>query len=167
MREIELQRYGRNKNTTIDNTYISSGKYRRKFDRISSDESLNRLLFQLAKKMLTHRSGTLFEDMYWIDLESMKIVAKETDADIEEEIVYSEKTKNVVADYDNLLTIHSHPNSFPPSISDFNSNFRNNYSVGIIICHDGKIYMYGADEEVSEDYYNLTVAEYLKQGYNE
>ena len=27
--------------------------------------------------------------------------------------------------------------------------------------------MYGADEEISEDYYNLTVAEYLKQGYNE
>ncbi len=167
MHEIESQRYGRNKNTTINNTYINSGTYRRKFDNISSDESLNRLLFHLAKKILNHRSGTLFEDMYWIDLESMEIIAEETNADIEEEIVYSWKTKNVVANHDNLLTIHSHPNSFPPSISDFNSNFRNNYSIGIIVCHDGKIYMYSADEEISVDYYNLTVAEYLKQGYNE
>ena len=27
--------------------------------------------------------------------------------------------------------------------------------------------MYSAGEEISQDYYNLTVAEYLKQGYNE
>lgn len=65
------------------------------------------------------------------------------------------------------MTIHSHPNSFPPSISDINSNFCNNYSIGIIVCHNGKIYMYSAEEEISRDYYNLTVAEYLKQGYNE
>lgn len=53
--EIEEQRSGRNKNTTINNTYINSGKYRKKFDSISSDESLNCLLFQLAKKMLKKR----------------------------------------------------------------------------------------------------------------
>ncbi|MBR2036961.1 MAG: hypothetical protein IKA09_04460 [Lachnospiraceae bacterium] len=165
--EIEEQRSGRNKNTTINNTYINSGKYRKKFDSISSDESLNRLLFQLAKKMLEHRTGTLYEDMYWIDLETMNIVAEETDADVEEEIVYSVKTKRIIKKYNNLLTIHSHPNSFPPSISDINSNYLNNYSVGIIVCHNGKIYMYSADEEISQDYYNLTVAEYLKQGYDE
>lgn len=165
--EIEEQRSGRNKNTTINNTYINSGKYRNKFDSISSDESLNRLLFQLAKKMLEHRTGTLYEDMYWVDLDTMKIVAEETNADIEEEIVYSVKTKRIIKKYNNLLTIHSHPNSFPPSISDINSNYLNNYSVGIIVCHNGKIYMYSADEEISQDYYNLTVAEYLKQGYDE
>ena len=27
--------------------------------------------------------------------------------------------------------------------------------------------MYNAEEDISEDYYNLTVVEYLKQGYNE
>ena len=84
VREIEEQRSGRNRNTTINNTYINSGGYRKKFDNISSDESLNRLLFQLAKKMLLHRTGTLYEDMYWVDLETRKIVAEETDADIEE-----------------------------------------------------------------------------------
>ena len=167
IQEIEEQRHGRNKNTTINNTYINSGGYRKKFDSISNDESLNRLLFQLAKKMLTHRTGTLYEDMYWIDLESMKIVAEETDAEIEEEIIYSTKTKNVIKKYCNLLTIHSHPNSFPPSISDLNSNFLNNYSIGIIVCHNGKIYMYSADEEICPNYYYLTVAEYLKRGYNE
>ncbi|MBO5302912.1 MAG: hypothetical protein J6A92_02570 [Lachnospiraceae bacterium] len=27
--------------------------------------------------------------------------------------------------------------------------------------------MYSAEEDISQDYYNLTVAEYIKQGYNE
>jgi len=52
VQEIEEQRNGRNKNTTINNSYINSGKYRRKFDGISNDESLNHLVYQLAKKML-------------------------------------------------------------------------------------------------------------------
>lgn len=165
--EIEEQRYGRNKHTVINHTYINSGEYRKKFDYISNNMVLNRKLFKLAKKMLLHRSGTLYEDMYWIDLNTLEIVAEEVNTDIEEEVVYSEKTKGIVKEHSNLLTIHSHPNSFPPSISDFKSNFCNNYSIGIIICHDGKIYMYNAAEDISEEYYNLTVAEYIKQGYNE
>ena len=55
----------------------------------------------------------------------------------------------------------------PPRISDLNSNFWNNYSIGIVVCHNGKVYMYSTDEEISQEYYSLTVAEYLKQGFNE
>ena len=125
------------------------------------------MLYQLAKQILNHRSGTLFEDMYWIDSNNLKIVAEETSALIEKEIVYSEVTKKIVASSSDLITIHSHPNSFPPSISDFNSNFSNRYLVGIVICHDGRVYMYKAMEEIPVDYFNLTVVVYLKHGYNE
>lgn len=165
--EIEEQRYGRNKNTTINHGYINSGEYRNKFDLISGNLELNRLIYQLSKRMLKHRSGTLYEDMYWIDLDTLKVVAKETDANIEEEIKYSNRTPKAVKAYDNLITIHSHPNSFPPSIADINSNFNNGYVTGIIICHDGTIYLYRANEIVSEKYYQLTVAEYQNQGYND
>lgn len=167
IQEIEEQRRGRNKDTTIVHSYINSGQYRRKFDGISDNLELNRLLFKLAKKMLLHRSGTVYEDMYWIDLDTLQIVADETSKDIEEGIVYSTNTKKIVNSNNNLLTIHSHPNSFPPSIKDLNCNFLYNYSIGIIICHNGKIYMYNANENVSEKYYDLTVAEYLEQGYND
>ncbi len=61
--EDEGQRYGRNKDTAINHTYINSGSYRRKFDFISDSSELNRLIFQLSKKMLEHRSGTKFEDI--------------------------------------------------------------------------------------------------------
>lgn len=68
--EIEEQRYGRNKDTQINLSYIDSGEYRRKFDLLSGDPELNKLIYQLAKKILKHRSGTKFEDMYWINSET-------------------------------------------------------------------------------------------------
>lgn len=165
--EDEEQRYGRNKQTVINHTYINSGVYRRKFDMISASGKLNRLLYRLAKKMLEHRSGTKYEDMYWIDPESIMVVAEETESNSEEEIVYRESLIPKIRQYGNLVTIHSHPNSFPPSINDLNSNYSNHYSIGIVVCHDGRIFMYSSGQEINEDYYKLTVEEYLKSGYNE
>lgn len=166
-REIEEQRYGRNKDTVVDFSYIESGDYRRKFDMISDNAKLNRLLYQLAKRMLKHRSGTLYEDMYWIDLDTLEIVAEETNMKVEESIVYSKRTENVVKTCKNLMTIHTHPNSFPPSVSDLNSSFLNQYFLGIVICHDGTVYTYKSNLKLEETYCDLRVAKCRKQGYNE
>lgn len=66
-----------------------------------------------------------------------------------------------------MLTIHTHPDSFPPSIDDLNSNFDHGYVVGIVVCHDGRVFMYSANERVNENYYKLVVEGYIKNGYNE
>ncbi len=167
MRELEQQRKGRNKNTIIDYNYISSNKYRKKFDYISNDKKLNKLLYKIAKKMLLHRSGTEYEDMYWIDLINGKIVCKITDSKYKKKILYTTTIKKMIKKSENLLTIHTHPDSFPPSIDDINSNYDHNYEIGIVICHDGRVYMYSAEERINVNYYKLTVEDYLKNGYNE
>ena len=167
MRELEQQRKGRNKNTIIDYNYISSNRYRKKFDYISNDKKLNKLLYKIAKKMLLHRSGTEYEDMYWIDLINGKIVCKITDSKYKEKILYTTTIKKMIKKSENLLTIHTHPDSFPPSIDDINSNYDHNYEIGIVICHDGRVYMYSAEERINVNYYKLTVEDYLKNGYNE
>lgn len=117
--------------------------------------------------MLIHRSGTTFEDMYWIDLDSIKVVAKETNSSIPKRIEYSDSTKKIIGEYSNLLTVHTHPDSFPPSIEDLNSNYDHSYVVGIVACHDGRLYMYSANERINENYYKLVVEEFIKRGYNE
>lgn len=165
--EDEGQRYGRNKDTAINHTYINSGSYRRKFDFISNSPDLNRLIFQLSKKMLEHRSGTKFEDMYWIDAAHRRVIAKETESCSEEQIVYSNSIRSKISKYENLITLHSHPNSYPPSINDLNSNFINHYGLDIVACHDGKIFKYASNQEIREDYYKMVVEKYLKKGYNE
>lgn len=35
---LEFQRYGRNKSTLVNSTYISSGEYRNKFDKITDNK---------------------------------------------------------------------------------------------------------------------------------
>lgn len=167
MRELEQQRKGRNKNTIIHYNYISSNRYRKKFDYISNDKKLNKLLYKIAKKMLLHRSGTEYEDMYWIDLINGKIVCKITDSKYKKKILYTTTIKKMIKKSENLLTIHTHPDSFPPSIDDINSNYDHNYEIGIVICHDGRVYMYSAEERINVNYYKLTVEDYLKNGYNE
>lgn len=170
--ETEFQRTGRNKSTQINTAYINGGAYRKKFDLISDAKGLNRLLYYLAKKMLVHRTGTEYEDMYWIDLDRIAIVAEELNTGAAKRIMYSDKTRKIVEEYKNipekrLVTIHTHPSSFPPSIPDFNANFENGYNMGVVICHDGKVFLYSADEKLNEKYYNLLVAKKLKQGYND
>ena len=73
----EEQRYGRNKNTLVNKTYIEGGEYRRKFDNATDNQSVNKSLYDCAKKALKHRSGTLYEDMYWVDGTTGEAVAKE------------------------------------------------------------------------------------------
>ena len=52
---LEFQRYGRNKSTLVNSTYISSGEYRNKFDKITDNKDVNRALYIKAKEMLLHR----------------------------------------------------------------------------------------------------------------
>lgn len=126
--EDEEQRKGRNKATIVNKTYIESGEYRRKFDKITDSPELNRKLYQLAKRMLYHRSGTRFEDMYWIYADTLEVVAQETERNYEEKIVYSRSTKRIIKQHKNLITIHSHPGSFPPSVDDLMSNYKRKYA---------------------------------------
>ena len=167
MLELEEQRVGRNKDTIVNSAYLNSGEYKRKFDLISNNKELSRVLYRVAKNMLEHRSGTRYEDMYWIDLDTLHIVAQETNAEDEKKIVYSAATERTIKKYDNLLTIHTHPDSFPPSIDDLNSNFDHGYVVGIVVCHDGRVFMYSYNERGNENYYKLVVEGYIKNGYNE
>ena len=84
--EKEEQRYGRNKETAINHAYINSGEYRRKFDKITDNPDVNRALYYAAKQALIHRSGTRFEDMFWIDKTTGKVVGKILDSTIEEKL---------------------------------------------------------------------------------
>lgn len=165
--EDEEQRKGRNKATVINKTYIESVEYRRKFDKITDSPELNRKLYQLAKQMLYHRSGTRFEDMYWIDADTLEVVAQETERDYEEKIVYSRATRRIIRQHKNLITIHSHPGSFPPSVDDLKSNYKRKYALGIVVGHNGVVYLYYTIQGFRQNYFNIKVAEFRRMGYNE
>ena len=123
----EDQRYGRNKGTIVNKTYIESGEYRRKFDSIVDNPKIARILYSLAKEMLLHRSGTQIEDMYWIDADTGETVACVTNQkdDIKQKIIYTDAVKRAIEGRENLITMHTHPASLPPSPNDFNAYYQN------------------------------------------
>lgn len=48
MIELEEQRIGRNKETIVNHAYINSGEYKRKYDFISNNKELSRILYKLV-----------------------------------------------------------------------------------------------------------------------
>lgn len=166
---LENQRYGRNKDTLVNKTYLESGEYKRKFDNTTKNSDLNKALYQKAKEALVHRSGTVLEDMYWFDGDTGNVIAKEIDGTQERRVVYSSKTKKAVNAYERnkLVTLHTHPSSMPPSAGDFNACFRHGYKCGFIACHNGKIFGYTAEEELNERLYNMYIESYVKSNHSE
>lgn len=87
-----------------------------------------------AKEMLIHRSGTK----------------------------YSDSIHRAITGRKNVIAMHTHPCSMPPSIADFNSVYEHDYMLVIVICHNGKIYCYKSSEVITQSMHNLYVADYYK-----
>lgn len=163
---LENQRYGRNKATLVNKKYIESGDYRAKFDRITENPEINRILYAKAKEILLHRSGTLFEDMYWLDAQTGEVTASVLNEQSEQQITYTENLLRKIAGKD-LITIHNHPGSMPPSIDDFNSAFSHGYTLGVVICHDGSVFVCSAWQEVSIRLHDFYTDDFINLGYPE
>lgn len=164
---LENQRYGRNKNTLVNKTFIESGEYRRKFDYATDNPLVNKALYDCSKRALKHRSGTVLEDMYWIDCNTGKVILSVEDSVEERAIVYTDKIKNTIKDNTNILTLHTHPSSMPPSCSDLNSCFKNGYKIGFVACHNGRIFGYTSKELINEKLYSMYIESFIKDGYEE
>ena len=67
---------------------------------------------------------------------------------------------------ENLITLHTHPGSMPISIA-LNTCRRYNYVLGVIACHNGKVYICKSQQDVPQRLYSLYIANYLGDGYNE
>jgi len=93
---LENQRYGRNKDTLVNKSYIESGEYKRKFDNATDNPNVNKSLYICAKNALKHRSGTELEDMYWLDNESGDVIFSVTDSTDKRAIIYTEKLKKAI-----------------------------------------------------------------------
>ena len=164
---LENQRYGRNKETLVNKSYIDSGEYKRKFDNATDNPKVNKALYDCSKEALKHRSGTAFEDMYWIDATTGEIIHSVTDSTDERAIRYTESIKKALSGKSNIITLHTHPSSMPPSVDDFNSCYNNNYTEGYIACHNGKVFRYTSEQEISETLYNLYMNEFIEEGLEE
>lgn len=147
------KRSKRDQANSVDWKIVNSAEYRKKFSVLFDDEIIADRVYKKSIDILKHRDGTDFEDMYLIDPETKKVVASQTktetipvryESDRHQHVIYNQEMKRAIkkSKPKTLITIHNHPESYPPSGSDFSSAFRNEYGYGIIACHNGDVYGY-------------------------
>lgn len=127
------------------------------------------MIILMRKVCLGTRGTDPVNRMYWIDGNSGEVVAKIVDqsVDVKHKIIYTDAVKNAIKDYPNLITLHTHPSSMPPSPDDFNTFFQKNYSISLVICHDGTVYQYRSSQMISEELFGLYMKGYIESGYDE
>lgn len=160
----------KNNPTSINFDIINSPEYKEKFKGISGDSETDSLICEKARDMLKHRNNTYYEDMYLFDSEAKTVVGVQTHSEIPNEVVYNDSLNRAVKNSKpyTLISLHNHPESKPPSGSDFCSCGFRKYQKGVVCCHNGDVYLYQTgDKTFSSTLFDNTVDKYVKRGYNE
>ena len=159
----------KNQPTSVNWNYVESQEYRDKFNSITDNSEVNGTLYKKALDILEHRQNTEMEDMHLIDSETGKIVASQTHSKTPHLVDYNEEMKRAGKKYfGKLITIHNHPNSMPPSGADFTSNYRRGYKLGVVIAHNGDVYVYNnKDSSLTSRQVNYIFDNYPSQMWKE
>ncbi|MEG0510835.1 MAG: hypothetical protein RR988_03825 [Clostridia bacterium] len=143
----------------INKVYISSLEYRAKICSIHTNERVNNIIYKTIIRILKHRNGTLFEDMYLIHKDTGKILGVQIHSNSEKKITYNKSIIRAIAKNKNekcLIAIHNHPESMPPSDADVNAAIINNYYKSLVVCHDGTVFEYSkgkCNNTIKNSYY--------------
>lgn len=134
-----------------DMDYINSDAFANKFRNITENPKANQRLLECAREAILHRNGTRFEDMYLIDGNTGEILASQLNTLSEQSIHHSEDMKWAIikagANGVPIIALHTHPEGFPPSVDDFNAAYKFGYMLGVVVGHNGQVYMYYAGDE--------------------
>ena len=159
----------KNSENSVNLDYISSKEYHNKFKGITNNRIVDEQIYTQSKAMLTHRNGTDKEDMCLIDSSTGKIVGRQSSSQSDFGIEYNDSLINAIAQNppNTLISIHNHPTNNPPTGSDFVSNGRNKYKLGIVVTHDGKVFIYKAGKQpFTATSFGKTVDKYRGGEYN-
>ena len=131
-------------NNAVDLEYISSEEYKRKFDSFSENKELNNQIYEAAKKILKHRNGTDYEDMYLVNKHSGMIEGTQIDCKNILQVDYNDSLISAITNNEekSLIAILNHPTNILPDGADYVSLGYRKYSEGVIVTHNGKVYTY-------------------------
>lgn len=158
-------------NAAVDLEYINSSKYRAKFDELGVSAKTASSLHREAVAMLNHRNGTLREDMALVSAKTGEVVARSSGAKADLETSVTKKVASAVkaSSPHELIGMHNHPNSLPPTGSDIATADQRRYAFGLVICHNGDVFRYNVADgsSVSGMAFDMKVRRLTDQGMSE
>ncbi len=142
---------------TIISPDVKTNEYRRKFNNLGETSKVERAIFNQARDILNHRSGTNFEDLAYVDSKTGEALAR---IDYSEECRAKpsnqmEKWRKTLEPH-TVIAIHNHPNSRLPSRGDIIAANDRGYKYGIIACHNGTVIKYTITAR-----YNIDIVDFL------
>lgn len=158
-----------NSENSVDLEYILSREYHDKFKGITGDYKIDEQIYKQSRAMLIHRSKTDKEDMCLIDSRTGKIAGRQTHSKPDFYVEYNDSLNNAIKNTprDTLISIHNHPTNNPPTGSDIVSNGSNGYKLGVVVTHNGKVFIYKAGNiPFSAFMFGKSVDKYKGEFYN-
>lgn len=99
-----------------------------------------------ARRMLAHRRGTTGEDLYAYDLTTGRrldsVVSSKEEFGVKPSARMSKRIAAAISKGHEVATMHNHPGSSIPSAADLLSIKVTGCKFGVIVAHDGSIYVY-------------------------
>jgi SPP1 gp7 family putative phage head morphogenesis protein len=134
---------------------VKTKEYTNKFNEISDNKQANELAAKHARNMLANRDGMKSEEIYAISLTTGKDISSITDQyndyGVDRTEKFTKRVNEALERGEKILYLHNHPRGLPPSITDLNEMVGELNSVGLIIGHNGNIYLYTApDKEITD-----------------
>ena len=168
--EREKSHKGINRNTQINRNVIYSNAYDRKIESLGESKNVTKAIKQESRRMLRHRSGTKFEDLSFIDAETGK-VCRSDQYEVENTAKMTKEMNKMVKNSNNIIAIHNHARSTPPSDSDIFTAIKRGYKYGLVSCHNGDMYKYDVSKCIKDkikvaQLYNLEYGEYYNGKYS-
>jgi hypothetical protein len=156
----------------VDWAKVSSAEYRRAFDELTDNAELNTLMYKEALAMLERRNNSDFEDLSIISRTVGLVVGRSTNAKVVGQTRYTEAIQRQIAQAtskgEELIAIHNHPNSLPPSADDIFSMQMRGYSRSLIVSHDGSVFIIDKVDDAYRPYhYNEVLRRTARDGLSE
>lgn len=158
---------GKDKSVKINKKHIYSGEYINKFKKLGESKELTQLLCKTAREILTHRDGTLFEDLAFVFTEPEQAGGKKllvsNQYEVENQAMPTKNMKKLLSQSKahTVIAIHNHPNNSFPSYSDIFVCAKKKYKYGLIAGHNGDLIKYTVKDLRISDVIYYTYLEVL------
>ena len=142
--------------TLVVRKNILSPEYRRHFDEFGENANVTSVMCRKSREILSHRTGTLYEDLVFIDSATGRCKVQKN-YNVKQQVIPTKAMKEMVTSNPpyTVISIHNHPQSTVPSIDDLDSCYKHKYKYGVIACHDGNAFKYSIKGDFDPQYTDM------------
>ena len=151
--EIEDERSNGDRTVYINRELIFSNRYIDAIKSLGEDRYCSKDILDSLRKMLEHHHGDKYEDLYFIDAKTHKILSRTDYRVNEQEVLPTSAMKDMARNNPNIISIHNHPTDALPSYEDIKTCFLVGYKYGLVACHGGDIFQYRTLDNINKVMY--------------